>query len=100
MRRRAKRRKEPARKNQNIIGPAVLKLRLQKGWTQEQAAARAQCAGLDFSRQMLANIETCRRGVKDYKLAHLVKLYGCSFDDLFPARYHAAKKPDGKKPLR
>lgn len=98
--RRAKRRKEPARKNQNIIGPAVLKLRLQKGWTQEQAAARAQCAGLDFSRQMLANIETGRRGVKDYKLAHYVKLYGCSFDDLFPAQYHAAKKPDGKKPSR
>ena len=98
--RRAKRRKEPARKNQNIIGPAVLKLRLQKGWTQEQAAARAQCAGLDFSRQMLANIETCRRGVKDFKLTPLVKLYGCSFDDLFPAQYHAAKKPDGKKPLR
>lgn len=98
--RRAKRRKEPARKNQNIIGLAVLKLRLQKGWTQEQAAARAQCAGLDFSRQMLANIETCRRGVNDYKLVHLVKLYGCSFDELFPAQYHAAKKPDGKMPLR
>lgn len=99
MRRRAKRRKEPARKNQNIIGPTLVKLRLQKGWTQDQAAAKAQCAGLNFSRQMLANMETSRRGVKDYRLPDFVKLYGCSFDDLFPAQYHAAKKSDGKKAL-
>ena len=100
MRRRAKRRKETARKNQNIVGPAVHKLRLQKGWTQEQAAAKAQCAGLDFSRQVLVNIETRRRGVNDYKLANLAKLYRCSFDELFPEQYHAAKRSDGKRPLR
>ncbi len=96
MRRRVKGRKEPPRKNQNIIGPALLKLRNKKGWTQEQAAARAQCAGLDFSRQMLVNIETRRRGVNDHKLASLAKLYQCSFDELFPEQYHARKKPAGK----
>ena len=100
MGRRARRRKEVPRKNQNIVGPALLKLRNQKGWSQEQAAARAQCAGLNISRQMLANLETGRRGVSDLRLANLAKLYRCTFDELFPEQYHAAKKVEGKKPSR
>lgn len=100
MRRRVKGRKEPPRKNQNVIGPALLKMRLKKGWSQEQAAVKAQCAGLDFTRQMIANMEIRRRGVSDRRLVDLVRLYGCSFDELFPDQYRVVKKGDGKKPSR
>jgi len=92
-RRTGRRKKEPVRKNQNIIGPSVLKLRLKMKWTQEQMVARAQCAGFDLSRQMLANIETRRRGATIDHLQIFVKLFRCTYDELFPPEYRAILKP-------
>ena len=47
----------------NIIGPAITKLRSERGWTQEVLAARLQCQGANVSRDMLANIESGRTQV-------------------------------------
>jgi len=41
----------------NIIGPVVIKLRFERGWSQEILAARLQCQEDDISRDVLANIE-------------------------------------------
>ena len=48
---------------------AYQKLRNQRGWSQEQLAAKLQIAGWDLSRNGLAKIETRIQPMRDYQLA-------------------------------
>ena len=70
---------------QNIIGPAVRRLRVEKGLTQEAFAARCQLAGWDLSRETLSMIEAGLRRVNDAEVMMLAKVLGCELKDMFPA---------------
>jgi transcriptional regulator with XRE-family HTH domain len=64
-----------AMRHRNIIGPQVRRLRNQRGWSQEQLAAKLQIAGWDVSRNGLAKIETRIQWMRDYQLAYLLNVF-------------------------
>ena len=64
-----------ARRHRNIIGPQVRRLRNQRGWSQEQLAAKLQIAGWDISRSALAKIETRLQWMRNYQLAYLLNVF-------------------------
>jgi transcriptional regulator with XRE-family HTH domain len=68
----------------NIIGPQVRRLRNQRGWSQEQLAAKLQIAGWDVSRNGLAKIETRIQWMRDYQLAYLLNVFRVDYADLYP----------------
>ena len=68
----------------NIIGPVVIKLRFERGWSQETLAARLQCQQDDISRDVLANIETGRTQVTDKHIEALQKAFEVEVIRLFP----------------
>jgi len=68
----------------NIIGPVVIKLRFERGWSQEILAARLQCQQDDISRDVLANIETGRTQVTDKHIEALQKAFEVEIIRLFP----------------
>ncbi len=70
---------------QNIIGSAVRRIRVEKELTQDALAARCQLAGWDLSRETLSKIEACLRRVNDAEVMMLAKILGCKITDLFPA---------------
>lgn len=67
----------------NDIGPNVRKLRLLRGLTQEQLAAKLQIHGSDMTRQVVANIEARRRRVYEHQIRLLMKVLRCTLDELF-----------------
>jgi transcriptional regulator with XRE-family HTH domain len=68
----------------NITGSTLVKLRLERGWTQEITAARLQCKGVNVSRQMLANMESGRSQITDKHLIGFQKVFGLCIIRLFP----------------
>jgi transcriptional regulator with XRE-family HTH domain len=68
----------------NIIGPVVIKLRFERGWSQETLAARLQCHEYDITRDVLANIETGRTQVTDKHIEALQKAFEVEISRLFP----------------
>ena len=50
-----------SRKPANIVAPQVRRLRQERGWTQEQFAAKCQLAGWDVSRGTISQIEAAIR---------------------------------------
>ena len=68
----------------NIIGQAIIRLRCERGWTQEVLAARLQCLGVDISRQTLANIESGRTRITDYYITEFQKVFRICLVELFP----------------
>jgi transcriptional regulator with XRE-family HTH domain len=71
-------------RHRNIIGPQVRRLRSQRGWSQEQLAAKLQIAGSDISRSALAKIETRLQWMRDYQLAYLLSVFRVDYADLYP----------------
>ncbi len=67
----------------NDIGPNLARLRLRRGLTQEQFAAQLQVLGYDFSRQVIANIESRRRRVFEDHLRAFIRVLRCTLDELF-----------------
>ena len=68
----------------NVIGPVLVKLRAERGWTQEVLATRLQREGVDVSRQMLANMECGRTQMTDRFLIGCQKVFRISLIRLFP----------------
>ncbi len=68
----------------NVIGQNVAKFRTQRGWTQEQLAAKLQLRGCDTTRDVIANIETRRCSVTDLEILYLSTVFGVKLEDLFP----------------
>lgn len=69
---------------QNLIGPAVRRMRVELGLTQEALAARCQVAQWDVSRETLSKIEARLRRVNDAEVRMLAHILGCGIQDLFP----------------
>ncbi len=76
--------------SQNIVGPQVRRLRYERGWTQDQLAARCTVRGLELSRGSLSKIEAQLRCVTDRELVALADALGVAIPELYP-------KPDAKK---
>ena len=70
---------------ENIIGRNIARLRVQQNWTQDILAPRMQLRGCYITRDIIANIETQRSGVVDWRVAHFAQLFGVPVNDLFPA---------------
>jgi transcriptional regulator with XRE-family HTH domain len=72
------------RPKKNIVGPLVRALRNQLGWSQEQATAHCNIAGLDISRATYAQIEMQIRNVTDLELALLARSFRVRVEKLLP----------------
>jgi transcriptional regulator with XRE-family HTH domain len=72
--------------NLNVIGKNVAKFRRQRGWTQEELAARLQLLGWNVTSQFLANIETGRCVVTDAQILFFSEAFRISAEDLFPPK--------------
>ena len=65
------------------LGENLRRLRLEKGMTQEQVAAKLQVRGCDVTRSALAKIEVGQRHVYVDELKALHEILGVSYDELF-----------------
>lgn len=68
----------------NIVGPQVMHLRSQQGWSQEKFASVCQIQGWDISRGVVARIEGGVRWVADFELLLLASALKVPVPDLFP----------------
>lgn len=81
----------------NEIGPNLRKIRLRRGLTQEQLAARLQIAEADMTRQVVANIEARRRRVYENHIRGIIKVLRCDLNELF---FGVPPAPDSHRPTR
>jgi transcriptional regulator with XRE-family HTH domain len=79
----------------NVVGAQVQKLRLRKGWTQDQLAIKLQLFGWDTSRESVAKLEKHRRRVPDVELFVLGKVLGIALEEIFPRNLRAKVKELG-----
>lgn len=73
------------RRFRNSVGPAVRRLRVERGLTQDQFSARLILAGLqNADRVWVAKVESQIRSVFDFELAVVAAALGTRADDLLP----------------
>jgi transcriptional regulator with XRE-family HTH domain len=72
------------KKERNVIGPIVRKLRYKQKLSQVQLAARCQLHGWNAPRDMIAAIEGQVRCVTDTEILQLAKALKVPFPTLFP----------------
>ena len=65
------------------LGGNIRRLRLEKGWTQEQTAARLQLLGVNMSRDFYAHIENGSYNIRVSELSALRQIFQCSYDEFF-----------------
>ena len=68
---------------QNLVGPQVRKLRVARGWSQEELAGQLQRAGWQIMRGTLAKIEAQVRCVTDRELLMLSLVISVPVERLF-----------------
>jgi len=74
------------RRFRNTAGPFIRRLRVDKGLTQDQLAARLVREGLDNAdRVWVAKIEAQIRSVFDFELVIIAKVLGVTADELLPS---------------
>ncbi len=79
------RRLRPCR-SANLIGPAIIRLRYQRGWTQDDLVAQLHRLGHYATRSIIANLETGRSAANDTLVHALADAFGVPESDLFPPR--------------
>lgn len=73
------------RRFRNAIGPAVRRLRTEKGLTQDQLAARLVMEGLEnVDRVWVAKVESQIRSVFDFELVVIAKVLGGTIVEMLP----------------
>ena len=80
----------------NIVGPQVMRLRTQKGWSQSDFAAACQRIGWDVSRGVIARIEGGIRWVADAEVLQLARVLSVSVPELFPQNDRHLFSPERK----
>jgi transcriptional regulator with XRE-family HTH domain len=68
-------------------GRALRRLRLSRGWSQEEVARRMQAFGYEFHQTMVAKIEAAQRPLRVRELADFAALYGVEVQELIHAPY-------------
>jgi len=82
-------------KQQNAVGAVVRKLRVERGLTQEQFAARLQVLGLELSRAGMSKIEARLRCVSDTELPVIAQALKVEIADHYPSQ--ASRKRPGPR---
>ena len=77
----------------NVIGPAVIRLRHARGWTQEQLVARLHLRNAYVTRDIIANLETGRSSASDTLVLMLAEVFEVSPADLFPTARPGNMRP-------
>lgn len=73
------------RRYRNSVGPAVRRLRIERGLTHDQLAARLNLAGLTGpDRLWVLRVESQYRSLYDYELAVIAEVLGVTANDLLP----------------
>lgn len=90
------------RRFRNAIGPAVRRLRTEKGLTQDQLAARLVMEGLEnVDRVWVAKVESQIRSVFDFELVLISKVLGVTVSEVLPSldelRQDLAALQNGKR---
>ena len=68
--------------SRNIVGPQIMQLRNERGWSQEKFASVCQLRGWDVSRGVVARIESGIRWVADFELLKLADALKVAVPDL------------------
>jgi transcriptional regulator with XRE-family HTH domain len=76
----------------NFIGTNVLKLRHQRGWTQQKLHTMLELAGCVITRQTLANLEIGRTPVNEERILFFAMVFGVRVEELFPEHLRDGKK--------
>jgi transcriptional regulator with XRE-family HTH domain len=79
------------REKSNLIGPAIARLRYQRGWNQEDLVTKMQLLGCYMTRDILANIETRRSIATDKQIESFADVFNVEINELFPPRPARAK---------
>ncbi len=69
----------------NIVGPQIRRLRVNKNWSQGQLAAKLQMAGWDISRGTVAKLESGLHCVREYQMFFLMRVFAVTYRELLPA---------------
>lgn len=69
---------------QNIVGPRIKAIRLQRGLTQAMLAARCGMLGWDVGENVVTKIETQIRCVVDFELLCVAQALDVGVQDLLP----------------
>jgi len=69
--------------SKNIVGPAIRRLRYQRGMTQAMLTARCSRVGWDVSENIIAKIEAQFRCVTDEEIIFLARALRVKEQDLF-----------------
>jgi transcriptional regulator with XRE-family HTH domain len=72
----------------NVIGAKLRSLRMEKGLTQEQLAAKCGVLGWDVSTGTLAKIETHLRSAFDCELVILARALRVEVGELIPSKFN------------
>jgi transcriptional regulator with XRE-family HTH domain len=83
------------RRDANVIGRALAKLRYQRGWTQADLVGKLQMLDCYMTRDILASIETQRAPVTDKHLEYFSEVFGVPVGAFFPPKPHFAGRPLG-----
>ena len=70
---------------ERALGENIRALRMKKGFSQQQLAARLQVRGCDVTRSALAKMEAGQRHIYPDELRALRDILGVAFEELFPA---------------
>jgi transcriptional regulator with XRE-family HTH domain len=68
--------------SRNIVGPQIMQLRNEHGWSQEKFASVCQLRGWDVSRGIVARIQNGIRWVADFELLKLADALKVAVPDL------------------
>lgn len=73
------------RRFRNATGPAIRRLRMERGWSQQAFAGHLLFAGIEEAdRVWVAKVESQIRSVFDFELAVIAAVLGVKADDLLP----------------
>ena len=65
------------------MGQNIRKIRIAKGFTQEQLSAKMQINGCDITRSAIAKIEVGQRHIYPDEIKLFKEILGIGFDELF-----------------
>ena len=65
------------------IGAKIKRIRLQRGLTQEEVAARVQTRGCDLTRSALAKIEVGQRHLYPDEILLLKEILSATYEEIF-----------------
>ena len=66
----------------NLSGPNIKRLREERGFSQEELAAKMQLLGLEINQNAISRVELGYRVVPDYELLYFARVFEVSVQEL------------------